>query len=288
MAQDRQRARISGRRPRMSEAQTREAALRTAVEAIREDGLAVSLEHLSMEDVIREAGVSRTAFYRLWPLKDQFIGDLIVELAKDAIPVQNTRGADATQQLSAILLPRMDALKDERVRWQTARELITEAAISDFVRTAETVTQWRTYFALVTFVMSLPEGDARDAARREIGRSEARYRARLVSNFQMIAGIFAVRLRTESGVTFDEIVELVIATVRGLVLRSQVGEPPMDHSLVALSMTAIITCYFENDPAVVWDDDRMNRLRAMLSASVDIFTPSDPTAGQSSADQGER
>src|SRR5690349_21773438 len=46
-------------RRRLSDAETRQRMLRTAVEMIERDGLTVSLEHLSFEAVIRAADVSR-------------------------------------------------------------------------------------------------------------------------------------------------------------------------------------------------------------------------------------
>jgi hypothetical protein len=62
---------------------------------VNRTGLTVSLEHLSVEDVIREAGVARSAVYRRWPYpyKDLFLSDLANELAKAAIPTAayNTR-----------------------------------------------------------------------------------------------------------------------------------------------------------------------------------------------------
>jgi AcrR family transcriptional regulator len=41
-------------------------------------GLTVSLEHLSFEDVIHQAGVARSAVYRRWPYKDLFFSDLLL------------------------------------------------------------------------------------------------------------------------------------------------------------------------------------------------------------------
>jgi AcrR family transcriptional regulator len=49
---------------------------------VNRTGLTVSLDHISLEQVIRDAGVSRSAAYRRWPYKDLFFSDLVKQLAK--------------------------------------------------------------------------------------------------------------------------------------------------------------------------------------------------------------
>ena len=61
------------------------------------------LDHLSFEDAIREADVSRTAAYRCWPHKDAFLADLAVELAEQAIPATPTRGTRGTAMIRTIV-----------------------------------------------------------------------------------------------------------------------------------------------------------------------------------------
>ena len=58
---------------------------------IAAQGLSLSLEHVSMEELISDAGVSRTSSYRRWPTKDLFAADLLLHLAR------NTRLLDASR-----------------------------------------------------------------------------------------------------------------------------------------------------------------------------------------------
>jgi AcrR family transcriptional regulator len=267
----REHARIGGRRPRMTEAQTRETALRTAVAAIREHGLPLGLEHLSMEDVIRDAEVSRTTFYRLWPQKDQFTGDLIVELAKEAIPTDNTEGAATTTLIKDLVLPRLEEMRDPGTRWHLVTDLLAAASAPDFEHTSALIGQWRTYFALIVMTMNLPDGEVRETARREIGNSEDVYRNRLVGNFSLLMRLFGIRLRTQAGTTLDDVADLLIAMNRGLVLRNRAATPSPSSGLVALGAIAIFTRYFENDPTVSWDDERIAQIEETLNTTSDLF-----------------
>ena len=75
---------LARRGRRLSDQETEQRMLQAAVAMVHRTGLTVSLEHISFEDVIRDADVSRSAVYRRWPYKDLFFSDLVKELAKDA------------------------------------------------------------------------------------------------------------------------------------------------------------------------------------------------------------
>ena len=77
---------LARRGRRLSDRETEQRMLRTAVAMVQRTGLTVSLDHISLEDVIRDADVSRSAVYRRWPYKDLFFSDLVKQLAKDATP----------------------------------------------------------------------------------------------------------------------------------------------------------------------------------------------------------
>lgn len=260
----------TGRRPRMTEAQTRETALRVTVAAIREQGLNLGLESLSMEDVIREAEVSRTTFYRLWPQKDQFIGDLIIELTKNAISPYNDRSTDTTAELKERLLPRINELLQPETRWRLITDILAQTAVPDFAYMFSRTEQWHTYFALVTIVTNLPHGPIRDTALHEINNSEANYRNRIVQNFEILIEHFGVRLREGTQTTTD-VANLMIAMSRGLILHNYTTELPPSTDLFALGAIAMFNHCFEDNPDVVWDAARVEKLRALFTQEPDIF-----------------
>lgn len=268
-------SRIGRKRPRLSESDTRTRALRTAVDALLETGLSVGLDHISMEDVIREAGVSRTAVYRLWPQKDQFIGDLILVLAETAIPGVNTRGEEATKQISGFLLPRLNELVDPASRWQLVSEMVGAAASLDFQYTASLSTQWRTYFALVAAVMNLPNEELRAKAQSAMSAAERRYRERLGENYRIVASLLGFHLADPAQVDFEAVADLIIAMVRGFILHNEAFQSRSDLSLLRAGLEAILSRCFEIDPGVEWDDERLNYLRTALSSPPNLFARTD-------------
>jgi AcrR family transcriptional regulator len=44
------------------------------------EGLTVSLDHISLEEIIQHAAVPRTSVYRLWPRRDEFVMAFLREL----------------------------------------------------------------------------------------------------------------------------------------------------------------------------------------------------------------
>jgi AcrR family transcriptional regulator len=65
---------LGRRERRLSDQETERRMLAAAVAMVHRTGLAVSLDHLSFEDVIRNADVARSAVYRRRPYKDLFFG----------------------------------------------------------------------------------------------------------------------------------------------------------------------------------------------------------------------
>jgi AcrR family transcriptional regulator len=254
--------------------------LQTAVAMVHRTGLTVSLDHIIFEDVIRDAGVARSAVYRRWPYKDLFFSDLVKELAKEAIP--STIINDEYELIRRIVAGHLDWLESPELRGSLLSELFRQLALQDF-QTLSQSTQWQTYLALHATFMSLADGELRDQVRAALARSEQARLARIVKGWQELAGLFGYRLRPEFGVTLDTVVTLSDATMRGLVLMAlpvpgiatarTTAAPfraavPEEWSLPALGIASIASAFLEPDPAIKWDDERLAQVRqALLEAT---------------------
>ncbi len=251
--------------------------LQAAVAMVSRDGLTVSLDHISLEEVIRDADVSRSAVYRRWPYKDLFFSDLVKELARGATP---TIVDDEIALIQRIATEHTDWLVIPERRHGLMIELVRQLALFDF-ETLSGSARWRTYLALHATFSSLPDGELRDQVRAVLAQSEQEHRARVAKAWQRLADLFGYRLRPELGATFETLAALLDAIMRGLIIQA-LSEPglgayraqarpfgadaPREWSLAALGAASMASAFLEPDPAIRWDDSRVAQVRHALSS----------------------
>jgi AcrR family transcriptional regulator len=253
---------------RLSDQETERRMLQTAVAMVNRHGLTVSLDHLSFEDVIRDADVSRSAVYRRWPYKDLFFSDLVKELAKDATP---SIVDDEVALMRRVLGDRMDWFETPELRHGLVVELVRQLALFDF-QTIYGSPGWRTYLALHATVASLAQGELRDQVQGALTQSERRRTIRIAKAWQQLTGLLGYRLRPELGVTFEAMATMLNASMRGLVISALSTPDIAEHrvqanpfgavdreewSLAAIGIASIASAFLESDPDVDWDDERL-------------------------------
>jgi AcrR family transcriptional regulator len=267
---------LARRGRRLSDQETEQRMLRAAVAMVSRTGLTVSLDHISFEDIIRDAGVSRSAVYRRWPYKDLFFSDLVQQLAKDATP---TIVDDELALIRQIAASRPDWLETPELRYRLLLELLRQLSLLDF-QTMLGSPGWRTYLALHATFMSLADGELRDQVQAALARSEQAHNARIARAWQQLTALFGYRLRPGSGITFEALATLLSATLRGLVVMalswpdiaeqrveaSPFGAPAQaEWSLPALGLAGLASGFLEPDPAVEWDAGRLAAVRRGLA-----------------------
>jgi len=263
---------LARRGRRLPDRETERRMLQAAMAMVHRTGLTVSLDHISFEDVIRGADVSRSAVYRHWPYKDLFFSDLVRELAKDATP--SAIVSDEIDLIRQIAAERLDWLETAEGRRDLMLELFRQLSLLDF-QALYGSPQWRTYLALHATFMSLADGDLRDEVQAILARSERERMARVAAAWEGMTALFGYRLR--AGATFGVLATLVNATLRGLIIMAlsmpelagqQSRENPFgasgDWSLAAIGLASTAITFLEPDPAVEWDGDRIAAVRAAL------------------------
>jgi AcrR family transcriptional regulator len=269
---------LAGRRPRLSDQETEARMLHAATEIIGHSGLTVSLDHISFEEVIQRAAVSRSAAYRRWPYKDLFFSDLLKELAKAARPAA-VAGFETTIPLfRETARAHVDWLETPEGRNNLLLELIRVGALNDF-ETMFGSTEWRTYLALHATFLSVADDDLRRDLQTALAESERAFITRIARGWEQLAGLFGYRLRAELDATFETVATLASATLRGLVimalstpqLASQrlnarpFGAPDVgEWSHAGLIAASIAYAFLEPDPTIQWTHERIASVRQAL------------------------
>lgn len=267
---------LARRGRRLSDRETEQRMLRAATAMINRTGLTVSLDHISFEDVIRDADVSRSAVYRRWPFKDLFFSDLVKELAANATPAIV---ADELDLIKRVVAERLDWLETPELRHSLYVELFRQLSLLDFQMLYGSP-EWRTYLALHATFLSIADGELRDQVQVALAKSERDHIARVARAWEHLAGVFGYRLRPELGATFETVATLVDATMRGLVItalsmpeianyRAQArpfgAAGTAEWSLPAMGLVGIGSTFLEPDPAVEWDAERIVRVRRAMA-----------------------
>lgn len=280
------------RRKRMSDADTRQRMLDTAVQLITQRGMSVSLEHLSFEEIIQAAGVARTSVYRRWPYKDLFFSDVLVELARAT--ALGSGYAEVSQQLAdrlEALLPRPRDVDDERDRRDVTIELLRVASLADF-EAVYTSQQWRTYIALHATHLGLPDGDLRREVGRALAASDRRFTEARAANLRLLAGLAGYRVATDVGGETDGFALLSLAigaAMTGLVIKALTAPALVtdrrrlapfgtswhaEWSEPALVLAHLMLSHLEPVPGAPWGDNQIRRMITELRALATDQEPS--------------
>jgi len=267
---------LARRGRRLSDQETEQRMLRTAVNMVSSAGLTVSLDHISLEEVIRAADVSRSTVYRRWPHKDLFFSDLVKELARTATP---TIMAAEVALIGEVFAERADWLDSPAHRQEFVAELFRRLSLLDFQMLSGSA-EWRTYLALHATFMSLADDELREQVQAALADSEREHLGRVAAAWEQLAGLLGYRLRPEPGATFADLATLLDATMRGLVIMAQSVPELREHriaarpltagatagwSLPALGLVSVAWAMIEPDPDVEWDSGRIARVRHAMA-----------------------
>lgn len=256
---------------RLSEQETERRMLDTARDALVRARLTVNLDRISMKELIREAGVSRTAFYRRWPSKDLFLLDLIKELARNAVPSINDEEIEAIER---VIAERADQLETPQDRDDLVAELIRELALMHFEWLNQSTT-WQTYLAVNVACVGVADDETRDEIRAALAESEQAHIRAVAKALELLAGLVGYRLRPDSAASFETIATLNTAALHGLITMA-ISDPGLasqrlraaplwtaksaEWSLPGLALASITSALLEPDPETDWEAERTSAL----------------------------
>jgi AcrR family transcriptional regulator len=235
---------------RLSRDTVRQAMLETAVAMAVEAGIGIGLESMSVEEVIQNARVPRSSVYRIWPVKEMFLDDLLRYMAgrETYFGGQDVFDPGTFKIVAGVI---------EENRWRLAtpegrRAVLCEGVRLGVRRNALALRESalaRMHTALIATVSSTGSSKIRPDIARALDDAEAASRRSIVTLFRnLILPTLGLRLR-DPGATLDHLVMAGGVLIQGLALREilaeavsgdQAGapEPPAAESPVAESRAA--------------------------------------------------
>lgn len=274
MPLDVQLGRTPRRRSKLSDTETEARMLEAGVRYVTRQGLSLSLEHLSMEDLIKEAGVSRTSSYRRWPTKDHFAADLLLRLATAAEMGEDLSPlAGALRSLSADLF---DDLASEQRRRDLVVEVLRVVMTADFHAMLDSP-QSRTFIVLRAAHIGLPDGDVRSRVAEIIRRTEQDFARTRALAFELLSRFIGYRLRQPDAIDWHQVSVAIGSQATGMLIRAYADRDGVvgtrvlspfgstrdaDWSSATLASVGMFLDATEPDPEVAWGPERIAEVLA--------------------------
>lgn len=268
------------RKKRLSDDETRERMLEAGKELVASSGLTVSLEHLSFEEVIQHALVSRSAVYRLWPFKELYFNELLLELAGTTNPSQAAYDQGTVDLATRVALENLDKLGTPEGRRSLMIELCRQGSQQNF-KAIYGAAEWQTYVALTATLVSLPDGQLQTAMQMALHKSEVGFVDRMTSFYEVMMALLGYRVKPAIPNGPRTLTTLGGAIVEGLSLNAVTMPSVADSRFTAdpfsageerewtipsLGFTSLVLGISEPDPD--YSPDRIELARQMLDTLV--------------------
>lgn len=276
------------RTTRLSSDQSRARVLAEALTMLETTGLTVSLEHLSIEDLIRAADVPRSAFYRLWRSKDLFYADLLEHLTMSTSPADAPFDTAALQIAAQVLRTNAHRLAAPDGRRAVIEEMWRLGGQRNVDALAGS-TAWRDATALITTINGVADLGQRESLVRSLRASEERRIAIMAGQYEQLVVMAGCGL--QPGVTFTLLARIAARIVEGFVqghfirpelTATRIERPGLDGELVpwhpaALSLWSAFSLLLDFDPPIPGASEATAPTGAPDSA--DATSDPDATAG---------
>lgn len=212
------------RKPRMDPAEVRRRTLSTAENLVLGEGLMASMDHISLEDIIVQAQVPRSAVHRMWPYKEDFFADLVLQLAERSEVSPSVYDPETLRVAVRALEDNWARLSTAEGRLSTLVEVCRQGSMRNFEANLERPSL-RSYIVLSATGMSF-EDDVRRALQESLAKSELSYLQGMAQFYESMFSILGRRMLPQfSGRAMDRaecsyLAEVCSSAIQGQVLRT--------------------------------------------------------------------
>lgn len=247
------------RRTRLRAPEVRQRVLDVALDRVGSLGMTVGFEHIMMDDLIREAGVSRSSTYRLWDSKDAFVADLMVEIARKAA---TSLVDESTMEICVrILLENVELVTTPDGRHRIVLETIRVALQHNYASVVSSV-EWQSYVSLTAALLGRVDNPAREEITDALRSGSEAFVEQMAGFHKWFAELLGFRIRPEWAGDYRPYATLVSSIVEGLGIR-QIANPGIvlatyrgpattrpdpEWTLASAGLLAVFERFMEPDP----------------------------------------
>lgn len=271
---------------------SRDRIVAAALAQIEAHGLTVGLDHLSLEKVIADSGVSRATAYRIWPSKQQFLADVIV-----AAVHSTTLKVDSEAEVGRILAL-LEKYPDYATVPETRRHVVVDGlriSIGADLRRIVGSPQWSTFLALSATSRGLPEGVLRTEVTSALALTDQRFtehRARVYARLPRLLG-YRLTPPLDEATGLRLLAHAAGAMMTGLVVKlgsqpdlladtfrlAAFGARELEWTVPTFALTGLVLSYLEPDPAADWGAGQGERFKESLAEIVKVLGSTGGQAG---------
>jgi AcrR family transcriptional regulator len=247
-----------------------------AVTRLRERGITVGLDGISLEEAIAASGVARATAYRHWPSRAAFLREVLLRIVRETRLIPE--GPEETGALREFISAHQGEFATEAGRRTLVVEGLRIAFEADFQRLA-TSREWRDYLALRATCGSLSDSGLRAAVTAELAAAESSFAAHRAAVYSRLPELLGYRLTAPlaGAAGFELMSQAMGALMTGLVVRASANEESASFQARAFgsslesgwtgttyALVATMLSYLEPDPSVQWTTTR-------IAASIALF-----------------
>ena len=269
------------RRSRLRAPDVRQRMLEAGRNWAGEAGVGVSLEEISMEDVIQDAGVPRSSVYRLWRYKSEFAAELLIYLVGPGgyLSGRSVFDPDTFDVARKTMAEHAHLLRTEDGRRRVLCEVVRLAVSRNFEHMLEDQ-NWRVHLAMLATLNSIRDSKARATVAAALEEGEARSRENIVGLIEEVMATVGLRLRDPAS-SVEHLVIAGVSLLQNLAVRRALTADSIAVSPAGGSLPAKVSGDLISEPlpgpAGVTDGSTRWTLPALAYLSlVDAFAELDP------------
>ena len=187
-----------------------------ASRVIEAQGVTISLEELNFDRLINDADVPRSAAYRVWPYKGDFVNDLLLRYSSPHMRGVGVFDVGSMAAAATIVSDSWERMGDKTGRRAVLLEIVRQAITHNYEGVARSP-DWHIFAALMATARGSSNDETRSRLVAELELADM-YWVDEMSNFY--AGMsYLIGLRLRPGLSFRQLAVAAGSVIEGLALR---------------------------------------------------------------------